>query len=151
MTEQQYELPGLALTPTGRIKKPKATRPPKESDEQTILFKYLWGVKRLSLCYSTQNGVKIGGDRKFGIIAQMKKTGLKKGIPDICIPYARGGFHGLYIEMKRQKGGVISDDQHQIAECLRAEGYKSVFCKGFEDAKKVVDDYFLKQPSEMPF
>lgn len=148
---EQYELPGLALTPTGRIKKPKTVKTPKESDEQTVLFKYLWGAKRLSLAYSTQNGVKIGGARKFGIITQMKKTGLKKGIPDVCIPYARGGFHALYIEMKRQKGGIISDDQQQIAECLRAEGNKVVFCKGFDDAKKAVDDYFSKQPSEMPF
>ncbi len=35
--------------------------------------------------------------------ANLKKAGLKKGVPDLCLPVAKGNYHSLYIEMKKNK------------------------------------------------
>lgn len=41
-----------------------------------------------------------GGKRDAREAAHMKRQGVRAGVPDLCVPVARGGFHGLYIEMK---------------------------------------------------
>lgn len=123
-------------------RKPKLVNCPTESQEQEQLITYCRTYKHLFLTYSAQNGIKISDNRKFGIIAKMKKEGMLTGLPDVCIPYARKGFHGLYIEMKRQKGGVLSVDQKIVGQLLKDQGYKVEVCKGFAEAKKIVDEYF---------
>lgn len=44
---------------------------------------------------------------KFQVV-NFKWEGLKAGIPDLCLPVARRGYHALYIEMKRTAGGRLS-------------------------------------------
>lgn len=41
----------------------------------------------------------------------------------------------MYIEMKRRKGGVISDEQRKWLGALRDEGYAAYVCKGWEEAR----------------
>ena len=67
--------------------------------------------------------------------------GLRKGVPDICLPVGRGGYHALYIELKRVKGGRVSPDQRQMLADLNAEGNFAVVCRGAEDAKKLILAY----------
>jgi hypothetical protein len=50
------------------------------------------------------------------------------------LPVARGTSHGLYIELKRTKGGRVSPDQREWIEALRAEGYDVVIPKGWRAA-----------------
>ena len=45
-----------------------------------------------------------GGYRNAREAANLKRQGVKAGVPDLCIPVAKGGYHGLYIEMKTKKG-----------------------------------------------
>lgn len=33
----------------------------------------------------------------------LKRQGVKAGVPDICLPVARNGYHGLHIELKAGK------------------------------------------------
>lgn len=54
---------------------------------------------------------------------------------------ARGGFHGLYIELKRQKGSKTSDDQKAWLSNLEKQGYFVALCKGWEAAAKVITEY----------
>ena len=44
------------------------------------------------------------------------------------------------IEMKRQKGGKVSDKQKAWLETLNSAGIEAVVCKGFEEAKKFILD-----------
>lgn len=62
------------------------------------------------------------GKRTKATAAKMKRIGLKKGVPDICLPVARGGFHGCYIEMKAV-GGKATKEQCEYLDALRLEGY----------------------------
>lgn len=84
---------------------------PTESVEQQCLFR--WAAfqsgrfPELALLYHVPNG----GSRKKAEAGRFRAEGVKAGVPDLCLPVARGGFHGLYIELKRQKGSKTSDDQ----------------------------------------
>ena len=64
-----------------------------------------------------------------------------KAVQDLCLPVARGGFHGLYIELKRQKGSKTSGDQKRWLSELKKQGYFTALCKGWEAAAKVITDY----------
>ena len=112
-----------------------------EADEQKTLFiwaSYMTGrYPELRLMYAIPNG----GSRHPAEAAHLKAQGVKAGVPDICLPCARSGYHGLYIEMKRTKGGRLSEEQKIMIEALRDQGYKAEVCKGWENARKTIEKY----------
>ena len=114
---------------------------PTEDTEQTWLFQWarLQSGKwpELSLLYAIPNG----GRRPIKTAVNMKRTGTKAGVPDMFLPVARGGFHGMYIEMKRTKGGHVSDEQKSGIKALTEQGYKCVITKGWEDAAEQITAY----------
>lgn len=96
-----------------------------------------------------------GGLRDKITASNLKREGVKPGVPDILLPVARGGFHGLFIEMKRrttgrgkdrkQKGSTSGVQDDWIAR-LRLRGYGAASVVGFEAAKQLIRDY-LAQPA----
>lgn len=110
---------------------------PTEAEEQEALF---------SWCLA--NGidmVHIPNERKCTayVAGQLLRQGMRKGFPDNFIPIARGGFHGLFIELKRAKKSLSkkSPEQREWVKKLNASGYKAVFCYGAEETKKVISEY----------
>lgn len=91
----------------------------------------------LALLYHVPNE----GKRSRTAGARMKAEGLKKGVPDLCLPVARGGCHGLYIELKREKSGKATAAQIEWMEALMREGYAVSLCHGWEAAAKTIRDY----------
>ena len=73
--------------------------------------------------------------------SKLKATGLSAGVPDLMLPVARGGYHGLFIELKRLKGGRVSPEQRWWAERLNSEGYLAVVCYGWNDARQIIESY----------
>ena len=112
-----------------------------EADEQETLVEWArvqegkW--PELKLLHHIPNG----GSRNKAEAARLQGQGVKPGVPDLCLPVARGGYHGLYIEMKRRKGGKVSSEQESWLDALRGQGYKAVICWGWEDAKNVIEGY----------
>jgi len=87
-----------------------------------------------------------GGKRHKKTAADLKKEGVKAGVPDIFLPVARKGFHGLFIEMKKPKdhrsaAGRATKEQITVMAGLDDEGYMTVLCVGFEAAKKTIEAY----------
>ena len=123
--------------------KNKAPSPPVplESEEQITLFKWarLQSGKypELSLLYHVPNG----GSRHRAEAARLQAEGVKAGVPDLCLPVARGGFHGLYIELKRVRGSRTSDLQVGWMESLMKQGYCVALCKGWEQAAQTIIAY----------
>lgn len=70
------------------------------------------------LIYAVPNG----GDRNPIVGAKMKAEGVKPGVPDVCWPIARHGYHGLYVELKC-KPNKPSDKQLAWLRALQAQGY----------------------------
>ena len=91
------------------------------------------------LIYAIPNG----GQRNVIVAAKLKTEGVLSGVPDLHIPMAKNGFHGLYIELKNGKVGKVSENQKTIMEKLQSEGYRCEVCRSFDEFKNVVDDYML--------
>jgi hypothetical protein len=64
---------------------------------------------------------------------RLKAMGLLSGIPDIIIVMPEEKV--LWLEMKKQKGGVVSPNQQAIHHILTAMGHKVLIAKGNKDAK----------------
>jgi hypothetical protein len=121
---------------------------PLEHDEQSGLF--LWAswnfsaMPELRLMFAIPNG----GHRNMLVAKKMKAEGVKPGVPDIFLPVARQGFHGLFVEMKVQsakpknggKGG-LSDVQCEWIGELRKQGFKVAVCYGRDEAITEVVNY----------
>lgn len=82
-----------------------------------------------------------GGDRHAAVGAKLKAEGVRAGIPDMMLAVPRGGHHGLFIELKRRRGGKVSDAQSTIMEGLAAHGYRCEVCKGWGEAKDKIEEY----------
>nr|DAO16373.1 MAG TPA: Nuclease [Caudoviricetes sp.] len=80
-------------------------------------------------------------------VAADKAMGVKKGVPDLCLPVTRGGFHGLYIEMKTPSGRA-SDAQRWWMMELTKQGYRAVVCHGY-DAAVAELCWYLSLPKEV--
>ena len=77
------------------------------------------------LIYHCPNGEK----RSIKTAVRLKKMGVVAGIPDLFIP-----AWNLYIEMKREKGGVVSEAQEKIMVYLQRVGYTCIIGYGATDA-----------------
>ena len=114
---------------------------PLESEEQTVLFEWArlqsGRYPELSLLYHVPNG----GSRNKAEAGRLRAEGVKAGVPDLCLPVARGGFHGLYIELKRERGGKASEDQRGWLDSLSKQGYFAVICEGWNAAAETITKY----------
>ena len=72
--------------------------------------------------------------------SDLKKEGVKAGVPDIFLAYPSKIYHGLFIEMKAEKG-FIKAEQRAWIENLRAQKYDAVVCYNFEQAKEEILRY----------
>ncbi len=77
-----------------------------------------------------------GGKRSKKVAMELKAEGVSKGVPDLFIPEWL-----LWIEMKRIKGGSVSDDQKDWHQYLRNSGYSVMVCKGFDAAKAAIQEF----------
>jgi len=82
-----------------------------------------------------------GAHKSPAMAAKFKREGLVSGVPDICLAHPKHGLHGLFIEMKRIKGGKVSDSQQKILASLAAQGYSVRVCFGCDEAIEAVRDY----------
>jgi hypothetical protein len=80
------------------------------------------------------------GKRTKTFAALLIELGLKKGVPDLCLPVPRGKWHGLYIEMKAA-GGKPTVEQNQWLCKLRAQGYRCIVAWSFDYAKDFIEWY----------
>jgi hypothetical protein len=111
-----------------------------EHQEQAALCKYL-GFRNIRF-YSIPNGVFLKDKKSsYKIMSKLKAEGLSKGICDLCIPVPTKKYHGLYIEMKRLKGGAVSEEQKEWLDYLNSVGYKAIVCKGYNEAIEQVELY----------
>ena len=97
----------------------------------------------LSMLFSTLNGIPllgISGKVRAIIINHMKAEGMKVGVPDLLFFVARGGYHGLVIEMKVNKNKP-TPEQATWLDRMHEQGYLAVACWGADEAKDVIASY----------
>lgn len=82
-----------------------------------------------------------GGFRNIREAAKLKAMGVKRGFPDLNLLVPRGNYAGLFIELKKVKGGVVSDEQHEWKEHLNNSGFYASVCHGWKEAVAVIERY----------
>lgn len=117
---------------------------PTEEQEQAYIFQWCTLMEKQYPELSRLFHIPNGGLRSLPEAVRFKRTGVKKGVPDLFLPVARGGFHGLFIELKRKKGGTVSPEQKQWLADLEAEHYRAVVCHGGEEACEVLYRYLTE-------
>jgi hypothetical protein len=114
---------------------------PTESEEQQALFTWAKLAERKYPEMKLLHAIPNGGLRNKVTAARLKREGVKPGVPDICLPVAREDYNGLYIELKRIKGGVLSEDQKKWISALWKNGYYAGICKGWVSARNLILTY----------
>lgn len=71
-----------------------------------------------------------------------------RGYPDMLIATCRKGYGGLYLELKATE--VVADTEHTRTQSLyhavlRKNGYKCVFCCGYEECTKYIKKYLKRK------
>lgn len=86
-----------------------------------------------------------GGARHIAVAVKLKAEGVKPGVPDTCLPVARRGYHGCYIEMKSSDGRV-SPEQKERLTALAADGYAVTVARDWTDAAAFLAWYLDSLP-----
>lgn len=111
-----------------------------ETDEQITVVQWC-DLKRIPVVHIPNEG-----KRSPQTAALLKSMGLRKGFPDLLVLRARGGYHGLAVEMKYGKNKT-SADQEEWLSILRAEGYACRVCFSADEAIGAIESYNrLKAP-----
>jgi len=76
----------------------------------------------LALLFAIPNG---GSRHKLEAI-NLKRSGVRPGIPDLCLPVSRHGYHALYVEMKSEKGKVSTTQVAMIDRLKEVGNYATV-------------------------
>lgn len=129
----------------------KAMRP-MEDDEQMVVIKwadqfvYFDGEPLSRFIHHSPNGGKretktnANGQTYCPEGARLKKMGTLKGFPDLFLYIPRGGYCGLFVEMK-VKGGSTSFEQRAIHKRMMGVGYYAAVCFGSVDTIALIKKY----------
>ncbi len=116
-----------------------------EFQEQVIVFKWAKLCEntypQLKLLHASLNGVRL----TIGQAVKAKDSGMKRGIPDINLPFACKEYSQLYIEMKVDKN-KLTKDQEELKELLIAGGSHYVVAYSADEAIKAITEYLKKCP-----
>ena len=111
-----------------------------EHDEQKALMDWaalhMGRYPELALLFAIPNG----GKRDAATAVRLQAEGVKPGVPDVCLPIARQGWHGLFIELKWGRNKP-SEYQLDWLERLTAQGYLAIVCWGWQEAVEAVKEY----------
>ena len=138
-----------------------------EEKDSLILAKYM-KAKKILYRYD------VGADIKLTMGQSVKVKALQmieRGYPDLFLAEPRNGYHGLYIELKKNKSEVYLKDgatykkkkvpikhrgktvghydhiqeQVKMHERLRSKGYKVEFGFGFKHCVEIIEKYLSSQ------
>lgn len=124
---------------------------PLEHTEQVHVFHWAAAVGKLYPEIALLFAIPNGGHRNLLVARKMKAEGVKAGVPDMFLPVARGGFHGMFLELKTEvnrpkrggKGG-LSDLQTQWLADLRDQGYRAEVAYGAREAIAMIEGYLTQ-------
>lgn len=140
MTTKEFRTRGIEIR-GAKNKKPRKTE---ERNHQTALFTILdLSINRRRYPFLKFVYASLEGAYKLPHIAALeKRSGMRKGVLDICLPFSRHGYGGGYLEMKFGDNSTSPEQKEFIAH-LTAENFcvKTVYSV---DAAIEFIEWFLK-------
>lgn len=85
-------------------------------------------------CIDLLFAIPNGGMRDGITAASLKMEGVRPGVPDIFFARPLHGKAGLFIEMKKSKGGRVSPEQKAMMDALSMAGYVCIVAHGCDEA-----------------
>lgn len=118
-----------------------------EHTEQAALFEFVTRfcgrLPELALLYAIPNG----GKRHKVTAARLQAEGVRAGVLDLCLPVARQGFHGYYLEMKVGRNKLTAA-QKLWADVLTKQGYAVSVHYDWTDAARALVLYLGCDPTD---
>ena len=115
-----------------------------EHDEQAALIQWAHISERdhpeLMNLYAVPNGTYTTP----ASAAKAHAEGLSKGVPDLCLAWPAGVYHGMYLEMK-SKTGTLRPEQRTWLQRLKAAGYYTAVCRSYEEARDAIMAYLAEE------
>ena len=110
----------------------------------SVESEHLQQVRLVSWFRRSYPGVRVfaipnGGHRGASQGAALKAEGVQAGVPDLFVPAWL-----LWLEMKRETGGIVSPVQRDWIQYLESIGHQVIIGHGFEDAKRQIEG--VKKP-----
>ena len=122
-----------------------------EHDEQKKLmdwwaeFSALHGLPIIAL-FAIPNG----GERNIIVATRMKAEGVRRGVPDLFLALPKRSYHGLFIELKKPKGGKVSEHQKEYIKYLAWHGTQSERLKQLQQAFGFLIDFHEMTINNIP-
>jgi len=114
---------------------------PTEHDEQVKIVEWvndnLERYPDLCMFFANPNG----GLRHKATAGQLKAEGVRSGIPDLFLDAPRGPYHGLRIELKKDKKSYPSKTQKVWLKNLNERGYYADVCRGSAEVIETIIAY----------
>lgn len=117
---------------------------PTEHAEQVALMQWWFHVSGRhpdAMLFAIPNG----GDRHPAVAVKLRNEGVTPGVPDLFLAalVTEGSWvwPGLFIELKRRRGGRLSMEQVNVHSKLRTAGYCVAVARGWEHAAKIITSY----------
>ena len=118
-----------------------------ENQEQRAIVKWL-GMHSTLKNYFCKNNNE--GKRSEAQGWNLKLMGLRPGVSDLFIYYPTRTYHGLWLEVKRNKkyskSEMLTDTwiaQQEFINLVKSIGYAGETCYGFLDGKRIIETYLL--------
>lgn len=111
-----------------------------ESSEQILLIQW---CEMQSCIYPELKSIfhiPNGGKRSKSEAIRFKKEGVKAGVPDLFLPIAKRGYHGLFIEMK-YGNNKTTKSQNEWIDRLYKQGYQVEVCWSADEAIWAIKNY----------
>lgn len=103
------------------------------------------GFKLERLLILVPNGAYHGADRRAGAVVarKLREKGLVPGTFDylLAIPDFKRRVAGLWLEMKRTRGGVVSEEQLIFMTSMQELGYQCEVARGWVEASEKILRY----------
>lgn len=84
-----------------------------------------------------------GGKRNAKEAARFKAMGVRAGFPDLVLHIASGGYNGLFIELKTDKGRQTEHQKEQQA-LLEKQNYRYVVVRSIEEFINQIELYLTR-------
>jgi hypothetical protein len=108
---------------------PKRSAGPSESDiQQEVIRQWAALCASYGLAENLLMAFPLQAARTPRNGARMKREGMRKGTLDLFLAVPAQGYHGLWIEMKTEKG-VVSDEQTAMLVILNEQNYVTAVCR----------------------
>jgi len=111
-----------------------------EEIEQCKLFDWIRTIPELEKC-----AFHIANERKTNPMRGLllKRMGVLSGVSDVFIALPKGGFHGLFLELKAGNNKA-TEHQRLFLEKMTQNGYLAICCTGYEAARAIILTYLGK-------